>query len=228
MPLVTAKALGVADHQRCSLLRDELIEVIPMRDRDHSLPDFSAAQWSMWELVEKHTNRVGYQRGIKASGLDASPPVIDCSGWVGALLTSGMKAENIAAGREIFGTADIAACVSWSDRILLEIETRTLTLLVGNTITAKTLPRYATIGLNMGDFGWEKNFPRTRGINHIVQVVRRPTDQTPFVSESIGPEGKGGVRLMPLGEWLDAFSSHIFADKAWAVDPFGMANRNAR
>jgi hypothetical protein len=32
---------------------------------------------------------------------------------------------------------------------------------------------------------------------------------------------------MPLGEWLDAFSSHIFADKAWAVDPFGMANRNA-
>jgi hypothetical protein len=33
---------------------------------------------------------------------------------------------------------------------------------------------------------------------------------------------------MPLGEWLDAFSSHIFADKAWAVDPFGMANRNAR
>ena len=138
-----------------------------MRDRDHSLPDFSAATWSMWELVEKHTNRVGYQRGIKASGLDASPPVIDCSGWVGALLTSGMKAENIAAGREIFGTADIAACVSWSDRILLEIETRTLTFLVGNKITAKTLPRYATIGLNMGTSVGRK-ISRARGVSTIL------------------------------------------------------------
>ena len=110
--------------------------------------------------------------------------MIDCSGWVGVLLTAGMQAQNRAAGQGIFDAADIAACVAWSDRILLEIESRTPSLLTGSEITAAALPDYATIGLNLGNFGWESNFPRTRGVNHIVQVVRRPADQVPFVSES--------------------------------------------
>lgn len=138
----------------------------------------------MWELVGQYTDWVGYRRGTKAPGLDASPPVIDCSGWVGVLLTAGMRAQNRAAGHDVFDAADIAACVAWSDRILLEIESRTPSLLTGSEITAAALPDYATIGLNLGNFGWESNFPRTRGINHIVQVVRRPADQVPFVSES--------------------------------------------
>jgi hypothetical protein len=118
-----------------------------MRDEGDQVSEFPAAQQRMWEFVEKYTNGVGYRRGAKASGLDASPPVIDCSGWVGVLLTAGMNAQNYAAGRDVFDASDIAACVAWSDRILLEIETRTSTLLVGNEITAGTLPRYATIGL---------------------------------------------------------------------------------
>ncbi|MEA2855406.1 MAG: hypothetical protein QOE02_5473, partial [Rhodospirillaceae bacterium] len=65
----------------------------------------------MWRLVEQYTHRVGYHRGIKAAGLDVSPPVIDCSGWVGLLLTSAMNAQNVDAGKDIFDTADIAACV---------------------------------------------------------------------------------------------------------------------
>jgi hypothetical protein len=127
--------------------------------------------------------------------------VIDCSGWVGLLLSSAMKAQNVDAGKDIFDAADIAACIAWSDRIIMEIEARTSTPLVGSDITAATLPRNATIGLDIGDFSWTTNFPRARGINHIVQVVRRPTDQIPFVSESIGPDNKGGVRLRrsPLG-----------------------------
>ena len=153
----------------------------------------------MWRLVEQYTGRVGYHRGTKAAGLDASPPVIDCSGWVGLLLTSAMKAQNADAGKDIFDTADIAACIAWSDRIILEIEARTSTALVGSDITAATLPRNATIGLNIGNFVWETNFPRARGINHIVQLVYRPADQMSFVSESIGPDDKGGVRLTPLG-----------------------------
>lgn len=96
---------------------------------------------------------------------------------------------------------------------------------VRDEITAATLPSYATIGLNLGTFGWETNFPRTRGINHIVQVVRRPADQMPFVSEAIGPDDKGGVRLMPIDQWLAAFNSCISGGNAWAVDPFAMANR---
>jgi hypothetical protein len=200
-------------------------DIIKMSDRDDRMPDFSAAQRRMWELVERYTDRVGYRRGTKAAGLDALPPVIDCSGWVGVLLTEAMRAQNDATGKAIFDVADIGACVAWSDRIVLEIESRTPTLLTGREITAATLPDYATIGLNLGTVGWETNFPRTRGINHIVQVVRRPADQMLFVSEAIGPEDSGGVRLMPVDQWLAAFNTCIAGGNAWAVDPFAMANR---
>src|SRR5258708_9582202 len=136
-----------------------------------------------------------------------------------------MRAHNSATGKDIFDVVDIGACVAWSDRIVLEIESRTPILLTGCEMTAATLPDYATIGLNLGTFGWEANFPRTRGINHIVQVVRRPADQMPFVSEAIGPDDRGGVRLMPIDQWLAAFNSYIAAGCAWAVDPFAMGNR---
>jgi hypothetical protein len=189
---------------------------------------FSAAQHRMWELVERYSYRVGYRRGTKAEGLAACPPVIDCSGWVGVLLTEAMRAENRANGKNIFDEADIRACVAWSDRIVLEIENRTATLIVGREITAASLPCYATIGLNLGTLGWETNFVRTRGINHIVQMVRRPADQMPFVSEAIGPDDKGGLRLMPIEQWLAAFDHCISAGNAWAVDPFGMANRHGK
>src|ERR1700732_5022815 len=101
-----------------------------MHDPGNRLSDFSAAQRCMWELVQRYTDRVGYRRGTKAAGLDALPPVIDCSGWVGVLLTSAMSAQNSATGKDIFDVADIGACVAWSDRIVLEIETRTSTLIV--------------------------------------------------------------------------------------------------
>src|ERR1700730_17905032 len=130
--------------------------------------DFLVAEARMWGLVEQYTGRVGYHRGTTAAGLDASPPVIDCSGWVGLLLASAMNAQNADAGKDVFDTADIAACIAWSDRIILEIEVRTSKVLVGRDITAATLPRITTIGLNIGDFGWETSFPRPRGINHIV------------------------------------------------------------
>jgi hypothetical protein len=97
-------------------------------------------------------------------------------------------------------------------------------LVEGRNITADSLPRSATIGLNMGDFTWEKNAPRLRGINHIVQLVRRPADEAPFVSESHGPSGKGGVRLTALADWLHCNARYIQAGKAWAVYPFAMAD----
>ena len=202
--------------------RDIIVPTLP-----HPSPDFPAAERRIWQLVESYTGRVGYQRGIKAAGLKASPPVIDCSGWVGVLLTSAMTAQNDAANETIFDASDIAACVAWSDRIILEIEARTSAPLAGRDINAGTLARNATIGLDIGDFSWATNYPRTRGINHIVQVVRRPADQAALVSEAIGPDGEGGVRLMRLDCWLDAFSGPIAAGKAWAVDPFAMACRQA-
>jgi hypothetical protein len=58
--------------------------------------------------------------------------------------------------------------------------------------------------------------PRLRGINHIVQVVRRPTDHAAYISESAS--SRGGVVLTPLSQWLDSHAAVLSADKAWAVD----------
>src|SRR5215470_304847 len=94
-----------------------------------------AAEERMWVLVRQYTSRTGYQRGVKGSGLQADPPMIDCSGWVALLLTEAMQAQNASAGRDVFASADIAACNAWSDRIILEIEARTPLLLKGPEIT---------------------------------------------------------------------------------------------
>lgn len=189
-----------------------------------AMPDFPAASRRMWELAEHYTGRVRYERGTKAIGLGATPPAIDCSGWVALLLTAAMTAQNAEAGGDLFRSDDIAICNGWSDRILLEIEARTPVLLQGGDITADALPRTATIGLDLGYEEWTKNFPRLRAINHIAQVVRRPGDRAPFVSEAIGPENRGGVFLTPLGAWLERNRRCIEAGKAWAVDPFAMAD----
>src|SRR5215216_3354494 len=90
-----------------------------------------AAEATMWQLVQRYTGRVGYQSTVKSEGLSADPPVIDCSGGVGLLLTEAMQAENEAAGRAVFATDDISAMRSWSDRIIMEIQTRTGFILNG-------------------------------------------------------------------------------------------------
>jgi hypothetical protein len=187
------------------------------------MPPFKSAEDRMWTLVRQYTDRTRYQRGVKAPGLATNSPVIDCSGWVALLLNEAMKAQNASVGEDVFNPADIALCNAWSDRIILEIEARTSVLLEGPDITAANLPRNATIGLNEGYLTWQENYPRLRGINHIVQVVHRPTDDAPFVSES-HPSGQGGVRLAPLGEWIEANAGYLQGRNAWAVDPFAMAN----
>jgi len=180
----------------------------------------------MWRLVQRYTGRVGYQRGAKAEGLLKHPPVIDCSGWIGLLLTQAMRAENDAVGRTVFGDADIHAMKAWSDRIIQEIADRTGYILAGAEINAHSLPRCATIGLKMGAPGWAANRPRVRGITHIVQIVRRPQDDAPFVSESFGDPVRPGISLTPLADWLVRSQPLLQLDAVWAVDAFRLALAN--
>jgi hypothetical protein len=191
---------------------------IPMLLHEHS-----AAERTMWLLVQRYTGRVGYKRTVKAEGLTADPPVIDCSGWVRLLLTHGMQAQNEAAGYGVFGTDAISAIPSWSDGIIMEIETRTGFILNGPEITATSLPRCATIGVNLGLLPGLADHPRPRGLTHIAQVVRRPGDDAPFVSESIGSAAPPGIRLMPLTDWLALMQSCVQAGQSWIVDPFRLA-----
>jgi len=180
----------------------------------------------MWALVNRHTGRVGYKGGTKAVGLAADPPVIDCSGWAAFLLSAGMEAANHAAAIELFASADIAAVHTWSDHMIEVIEQRAGWILEGDEITFDTLPAHATIGLQQGGGAWAKNHPRPRGITHVAQIVRRPDDGAPFVSEAQGWSEPRGLRLMPLAAWLDVTQTYIKRGEAWAVDAF--AEREVR
>ncbi len=185
--------------------------------------EFLEAQTRMWALVQQFTDQVGYERGAKAAGLFSAPPVIDCSGWVAFLLREALQAENAASGKRIFDPTIFDVESPWSDRIILDIEAAGSNVLEGAEITAGNLPRYATIGLNEGHAGWESNRPRTRGINHIVQIVRRPSDDAVFVSESYGA-APAGIRISAIGDWLIRWQSEIATGNAWAVDPFAPIN----
>ena len=137
-----------------------------------------------------------------------------------------MEAANRAAAAELFGSDDIAAVNTWSDRMIEQLERRSGRILQGDDITLATLPPYATIGLRQGGGAWAENHPRPRGITHVVQVVRRPDDGAPFVSESQGWSEPHGLRLMPLSAWLDVTQAYIKRGEAWAVNAF--AERNVR
>lgn len=174
----------------------------------------------MWDLVERHTGRVGYQRGVKGDGLTREPPAIDCSGWVACLLGAALKADNAAHDRAVFSADFISALNTWSDRQIQVIADRSGWLIQGSDISEESLPALATIGLNLGHSGWETNHPRPRGINHVVQVVRRPSDGAAFVSEALGFPKRHGLLLTPLTEWLDWAETWIKAGTAYAGDPF--------
>ncbi len=195
---------------------------------EHERPQSAdAAGAAMWTLVQRYTGRVGYRGGIKAEGPTANPPVIDCSGWVSLLLSSGMKAVN-ECGREVFTSSDIASVSSWSDQIIQQIEARTGALLEGNQITSDALPRFATIGLQQGGGDWAKNHPRPRGITHIVQILERPADGARFASEAQGWAQPAGLRLLPLTNWLDITRQYLIPGKSWAVDAFAPISRFGR
>ncbi len=176
----------------------------------------------MWALVERYTGQVGYKGGTKASGLDADLPVIDCSGWTALLLSTGMAAANRQAGRSLFNDADVAAVHTWSDRLIENLERRSGFILLGNQITATELPLYAAIGLQQGGGAWAKNHPRPRGITHVVQIVHRPGDQAPYVSEAQGMTQPYVLRLLPLAEWIERTRDYLKPDMAWAVNPFAL------
>jgi hypothetical protein len=178
----------------------------------------------MWALVNRYTGRVGYKGGIKAAGLDTDPPVIDCSGWAALLLSTGMEAANRTGAVAPFGSDDIMAVHTWSDRMIENLERRSGWVLEGDRINLASLPPFATLGLRQGGGAWAKNHPRPRGITHVVQVVRRP--EVAFASEAQGWSEPYGLRLMPLAAWLDLTQAYLKRGEAWAVDAF--AERDVR
>ncbi|MGM4919666.1 hypothetical protein [Tardiphaga sp. 813_E8_N1_3] len=191
-------------------------------------PHASLIAPAMWQLVERYVGHVGYKGGVKSEGLAWDPPVIDCSGWAALLLSSAMQAMNDASRSGVFSAREIAGISTWSDRMIEVIETRTGFILEGDRIDLENLPRFAMIGLRQGGGAWAANHPRPREITHVVQVVRRPHDDAPFVTESQGWAEPYGLRLLPLADWLEISRAWLKSGEAWAVDPFAPSVRRVR
>lgn len=183
-------------------------------------PWIDTAGEAMWALIKRYTGHVEYKGGTKATGLDADPPVIDCSGWTALLLAAGMKAVNASVAKTAFKSDDIAAVSTWSDHMIEVLERQSGWILEGSEITADALPAFATIGLQQGGGAWANNHPRPRGITHVVQVVRHPHDGKRFVSEAQGWAKPYGLRLLPLEDWFEMTRAYIIPGKVWAVDAF--------
>lgn len=124
----------------------------------------------------------------------------------------------MAAPHALFGHKDVTAVHTWSDRIIENLEQRSGFILPGDRITVDALPPYATIGLQQGGGAWATNHPRPRGITHVVQIVRRPSDGSPYESEAQAMSEPFGLRLTPLAEWLERTRDYLTSDKAWAVN----------
>lgn len=175
----------------------------------------------MWGLAQHYTGRVGYQRGAKAWGLASTPPAIDCSGWVGMPLRAGMQAADAWTRSSNFPPGYPDELQTYSENIISVIELRSRrAAMIGSEITEASLPRFATIGLRQGGGEWAQNHHRPRGITHVVQVIRRPLDGAPFITEAQGWAEPHGLRLTPLAEWLDESAELLNAGDAWSVDPF--------
>jgi len=195
----------------------------PLSTGGETLP--GVVNQSLWDATVAGVRaHVGYLLGAK----DIAQGVIDCSGWVDHLTWSAFDVVNaLAAPEVVFSKDDYAALRTHSDGIIVAIEARTGKALHGPDVTIENLREGMLIGVNFGDFSWEKGSPpRVYGINHIVQVLRSPISGELFISQS--SHSGHGVNTVLLAAWLAQLSSQglLKAKKIHAADPFLLADRH--
>ena len=191
-----------------------------------SSPDRSVSAGAnevLWEATQAAIAAgVRYKLGDKHSSAGS----IDCSGWVAEITIKAFQNANAAAVPEIvFDQYDNGVLRNHSDAIVTGIEARTGSVLHGPAVTAASLHNGMLIGCNFGDYTWERTIPpRKYGIDHIVQVVSNPADDSRFITQS--SHSGNGVNLQPLDSWLASCASKgmMSGNRVHAVDPFLLAD----
>ncbi len=149
-------------------------------------------------------------------GLGAKNPdsgKVDCSGWVVALQNATMEEINTKAGRDVFSKSErFSPGYDGAAMIVDKAQQRSGVLLEGKAVTADALREGMIIGEDNGPKSWDAG--RYKGIDHIVMVVRDPTDGQLKVSQSRGGEG---VELSSLDAYLSNKQSR--GVKLFATDP---------
>lgn len=158
-----------------------------------------AAAHSGMALERAHALTLQYDHvkyGLGAKNPDQGK--VDCSGWVVRLQNATMDEINRKAGKEIFSSGDkFSPGYDGAAMIVDKAQKSSGVLLEGRQVTASAMREGMIIGEDNGAKSWDAG--RYKGIDHIVMVVRDPTDGQLKVSQSRGGEG---VELSSLDSYL--------------------------
>lgn len=185
------------------------------------------------DAIVKATNDfddVRYKLGKK----DPETGLVDCSGWICFVNRLAFNAVNQAAGRTVFTSATLEMLNTHSDHQVALPGYR-----VGQIISVTDIDRLdfrpgLLIGLNFGDYDWERGQGRVFEIDHIVQTMQTD-DGTLYVTQSSsGGDGVNSVRLgrrgsagVPAVGWLKTMSQLLESNRMHVIDIFGLANLTA-
>lgn len=165
-----------------------------------------------YELTRQY-DHVGYEMGKR----HPEQGKVDCSAWVVTLVNASIDEVNGQAGRTVIPRQDrLALQEDYAARIIEKVEQRSGVMIQGRDVTADVLREGMIIGEDNGQKSWDAG--RHRGIDHIVMVVRDPTDGALKISQSRSGEG---VELIPLERYLERKQAR--GAQLYATDPLAQA-----
>jgi hypothetical protein len=170
---------------------------------------------------------VRYKLGAK----DPNTGLVDCSGWIRFVNKLGFNAVNQEAGRKVF-TSDILGMLNTHSDHQVSLPGYRVEQIISITdIDRLNFRPGLLIGLNNGDYNWERGQGRVFEIDHIVQTMQTG-DGTLYVTQSSSSgDGVNRVRLgrrasegAPGVGWLSSTSRLLEANRMHVIDIFRLAN----
>lgn len=145
---------------------------------------------------------------------------VDCSGWIRALFGAVADAANERSGRKVFANSDVALLSTHSDAQIAEVERRTGQIVSGPQIRQVPLRSGTIIGIDTGDWAWERASDRPArvfSVDHIVMYVKEPSTGVTQVTQS--SSSGGGVNSVPWDAWMTRMAEVADSWRMHAVNP---------
>jgi hypothetical protein len=179
-------------------------------------PELLAAYDQAILLATAQYDGVKYGLGSKRP----SEGKVDCSGWIAFINRLAFNAVNEAAGSKIFSTRVLNMLNTHSDHQVSLPGYETGQLFSGSHIDTIPWRPGLLIGIDFGDYDWERNQGRVFGIDHIVQTMSGSSGSMRITQSS---SGGGGVNSMSLDSWLDNVGVLSSKNRVHVVDIFALA-----
>lgn len=176
---------------------------------------------------------VSYDRAVRSAtsqydgvkyGLGSKRPnegKVDCSGWIAFINRLAFNAVNAAAGWKVFSTRVLGMLNTHSDHQVSIPGYEAKQLFSGPTIERIPWRPGLLIGINFGDYDWERGQGRVFEIDHIVQTMSSANGSMHVTQSS---SGGGGVNSVRLEDWLEKAMGLIARYRLHVVDIFALAN----